>query len=45
MMARTRFYMVLQGKGKSKLWAQKKKELFENDITLAPSGQEHGVMK
>ena len=36
-------YMVLQGKGKVTVGSVKK-ELSENDITLAPSGEDHGVM-
>ena len=37
-------YMVLQGKGKVTVGSVEK-ELSENDITLAPSGEDHGVMK
>ena len=36
-------YMVLQGKGKVTVGSVEK-ELSENDITLAPSGEDHGVM-
>ena len=35
--------MVLQGKGKVTVGSVEK-ELSENDITLAPSGEDHGVM-
>jgi mannose-6-phosphate isomerase-like protein (cupin superfamily) len=36
-------YLVLQGKGKV-IVGTEEKELSENDITLAPSGEDHGVM-
>ena len=36
-------YMVLQGKGRVTVGSEEK-ELCENDITLAPSGEDHGVM-
>ena len=36
-------YLVLQGKGKVTV-GDEEKELSENDITLAPSGEDHGVM-
>ena len=35
--------MVSQGKGKVTVGSEKK-ELSKNDITLAPSGEDHGVM-
>ncbi len=35
--------MVLQGKGKVTVGSEEK-ELSKNDITLAPSGEDHGVM-
>ena len=35
-------YMVLQGRGKVTVGSEEK-ELSENDITLAPSGEDHGV--
>ena len=38
-----KIYMVLQGKGKVTVGSEEK-ELSENDITLAPSGEDHGVM-
>ena len=38
-----KIYMVLQGKGKVTVGSEEK-ELSENDITLAPSGQDHGVI-
>ena len=38
-----KIYMILQGKGKVTVGSEVK-ELSENDITLAPSGEDHGVM-
>jgi mannose-6-phosphate isomerase-like protein (cupin superfamily) len=36
-------YFVLQGKGKITIGSEEK-ELLENEITMAPSGVDHGVM-
>ena len=36
-------YMVLEGKGKITVGSEEK-ELSANDITLAPSGEDHGVV-
>lgn len=36
-------YFILQGKGKITVGSEEK-ELSENEITMAPSGKDHGVM-